>query len=118
MILNKTLGDALVKSPPKSGEVSQERDNVNVSSLLTSTFGDLRMRTWTQDNVGPHQGDDAEAGANIGMDNMDDMAIAVTEGSFEEPSVMPTVTDVRTLSLMFWQMPTGAIEPSMSTTRT
>ena len=26
------------------------------------------MRTWTQDNVGPHQGDDAEAGANIGMD--------------------------------------------------
>jgi hypothetical protein len=57
MILNKTLGDALLRPPPQSGEVPPEWGSVNVSSLLTSIFGDLRMRTWTQDNVGPHPKD-------------------------------------------------------------
>jgi hypothetical protein len=98
MILNKTLGDVLIKSSPTFGEVSQEWDKVSVSSILTSIFGDLRMRTWIQGNVGPHRRDYAEAGANIGEDNMEDIAIA--EGSSEVSRVIPTVANMRTLNVL------------------
>jgi hypothetical protein len=85
MILHKTLANTLLSSPPKSGEISHEWDSVNISSLLTSTFGDLRMRTWTQDNLGPHPKDDSDVDGNIGMDD----AAEAAGGSSEGPSATP-----------------------------
>ena len=98
MILNKTLGDVLLGPPPKSGEGSPEWDSVNVNapSLLTSTFGDLRMRTWTQDNVGPHRKDNAGVEDKLDMEKTADAA----EGSSGKPRATPKVADMRTLNVL------------------
>jgi hypothetical protein len=95
MILNKTLADALLSSSPKSGEVPpecrQEWDSAtNVSSLLTSMFGDLRMRTWTQDSLGPHPKDDGGVDGNVDTDD----AAEASGGSSEGLSATPKVADM------------------------
>jgi DNA-binding PucR family transcriptional regulator len=84
MILNKTLADTLLSSSPKSGEVSPEWDSVNASSLLTSTFGDLRMRTWTQDSLGPHPKDD---GSLVLMATLTRMMLQKLQGGLRKGSV-------------------------------
>ena len=96
MILNKSLAETLLKSPPKSGEDSQVWDNVNIASLLTSIFGDLRMRTWIQANLGLHPKADGDVDENIGMDETAESA----GGSSERSSTVPKVADMRTLNVL------------------
>ena len=60
MIMNKVMGDILPKhlSDVSGGEgeasTSHKWKSVDIVPLLTAVYGDLRMRTWIQDNVGPH----------------------------------------------------------------
>ena len=57
MIMNKVMGDILPKHLSEGeGEasISHEWKSVDIVPLLTAVYGDLRMRTWIQDNVGPH----------------------------------------------------------------
>ena len=72
MIMNKVMGDILPKHLSNvSGGEGEAPLPINGKAwilipLLTAIYGDLRMRTWIQDSIGPHRkdadryGDDGE----------------------------------------------------------
>ena len=84
MIMNKVMEDILPKhlTGVSGGEgespTSHKWKSVDIIPLLTAIYGDLRMRTWIQDSIGPHRkdseryGEDGELlGADPNLGNVD-----------------------------------------------
>ena len=80
MIMNKVMGDILPKylNRDVADPASHKWKSVDMIPLLTAIYGDLRMRTWIQDSIGPHRkdseryGEDGELlGADPDLGNVD-----------------------------------------------